>query len=558
MNKKIKIETGPLELSDETSQVFRILARANKIASTTELDELLEQMLELIIYVCGASAGTLYLLDQETQELVFKVVQGDDEAQSLVGQRFSIDMGISGTTLREARPIIVEDLPSDPRWLGSLTETKTHLENAISFPLMLRGKAIGVVQVFNYSHNPLELVQLLGNRMASEIEKAVLLQASKKRGQRLETLVKIIREISSTLDRDQLLNDIIDSARELLHAEASSLFLVDEDTGEIILKIARDVHQTHLPEIRIPAGKGIIGTVIESGETILVKDTSKDQRHYDRVDQTSGLDTRSILAVPLQTPTVILGSERGITQSKIIGGIEAINKIEGTFNQEDIQLLKTLADQAATVIHLARLYADANELFIDTIQAITQAIDAKDPYTHGHSQRVSEFSVILAKEMDLPPESVHHIRVGSLLHDVGKIGIPDLILTKPGRLNSDEYRKMKEHPTIGAKIMGEVRMLQDEIPALAEHHERVDGNGYPLGLSDEQISLGGKIVAVADVFDALTSNRPYREALSAEEALDILISNRGTHLDGKCVDMFIQAYLQGKIKTQKEREQLSN
>ncbi len=298
--------------------------------------------------------------------------------------------------------------------------------------------------------------------------------------------------------------------------------------------------------------------MIETGETVLVTDTKTDDRHYDGVDQTTGTETRSILAVPLRTPTIILGQERGTTESQIIGGLEAINKLEGTFNNEDIQLLTALADQAASVLLLARLYADANELFLDTIQAITAAIDAKDPYTRGHSQRVSEFSMVLAQELNLPPETVHHIRVGGLLHDVGKIGVPDAILTKPGRLTDHEFNKMKVHPTIGTIIMGQVRMLQAELPALAEHHERMDGNGYPSGLTDEQITLVGRIVAVADVFDALTSNRPYREALSAEEALEILNSNRGTHLDSRCVDAMLNAYLKGKIKTQREQDHLQN
>ena len=161
-------ETGPLDEAEGTTQLFRILARANRIASNTELDELLAEMLELIALVCGANGGTLYLLDRETNELVFKVVYGDKEAQKLVGQRFSIDKGISGTTIREARAIIVEDLQNDPRWFGSLVATSTTLKNTISFPLLVRSEAIGVVQVFNYTHTPLELAQLLGNRMASE------------------------------------------------------------------------------------------------------------------------------------------------------------------------------------------------------------------------------------------------------------------------------------------------------------------------------------------------------------------------------------------------------
>jgi len=170
---------------------------------------------------------------------------------------------------------------------------------------------------------------------------------------------------------------------------------------------------------------------------------------------------------------------------------------------------------------------------------------------------VSNFSRIMAQELALPAEIVHHIRVGGLLHDVGKIGVPDRILTKPDRLTDEEYAVMKNHTSIGANILKEVRMLKRELPALSEHHERMDGNGYPRGLADDEISLAGRIVAVADVFDALTSDRPYRKALEVEEALDILNSDRDTHLDSQIVDALISAYLAGKIKTQKEKDQLS-
>ncbi len=548
-------KTGPLGATIETSQLFRVLARANQIASSTELDELLSEMLDLIILICGANAGTLYLLDQATDELIFKVVKGDEASQKLLGRRINSQTGITGATVHQNTPVVVEDLAKDSRWyrpLGEVQEQKLH--NVISLPLLLRDKPIGVVQVFNFTHSPLQFVQLLGNRMASEIEKAMLLQASQQRGERLEALVSIIREISSTLDRDQILNMIIDYARELLDAEASSLFLLDEKTGDLILHISRDMHQTKLPLIRVPAGEGVIGHVVRTGEVVLVTDAAHDDRVFRGLNHASGVVTRSILAVPLRTPTVVLGQECGTTEECTIGGLEAINKREGTFNENDAQLLRTLADQAATVLHIAKLYADANELFWDTSKALVAAIDAKDPYTEGHSQRVSDFSVAIARELDLSNEMIHHIRIGSLLHDVGKIGVPDAILKKPGKLTSEEFDTMKKHPSIGANIMGNVRMLHTELHALAEHHERLDGGGYPNTLSGNEISLIGRIVAVADAFDAMASDRPYRQALDVKNVLDKLYAETGLHYDVRCVNALVQAYRKGRIRTQKERE----
>jgi HD-GYP domain-containing protein (c-di-GMP phosphodiesterase class II) len=532
--------------------LYYVLARANQIASNTELDDLLDQMLDLIILICGGNAGTLYLIDKATKELVFTVVKGDEASKKLAGRRLPTKTGIVGAAVQQITPLVVDDLSKDPRWFHP-EGSPTDLKNTIAVPLLLRGDAIGVVQVFNFTHKPLQMIQLLGNRMASEIEKAILLQASERRGERLEALVSIIGEISSTLDRDLILNLIIENARRLLHAENSSLYLLDETSGDLVLHIARDMHHTQLPPVRIPAGKGLIGHVVQTGESVLVLDAQADPRHFSGIDNISGIQTRSVLAVPLMSQPVILGEEAGTAQARIIGGLETVNRVEGHFTQDDTQLLRALANQAATVLHIANLYADANTLFLDTIKALVAAVDAKDPYTEGHSQRVSEFSVAIARQLGLSQEVIRQVRIGSLLHDVGKIGIQDSILLKPGPLTTEEYRVMKRHPSIGAAIMGKVRMLEEELPALDQHHERIDGKGYPLGLEGDQISLIGRIVAVADVFDAITSDRPYRQAVSSQEAIYMLRENTKGHLDPACVQGLVEAYRQGKIRTQKDR-----
>jgi putative nucleotidyltransferase with HDIG domain len=546
-----KKTTGPLEMSDEASLLYHILSRANELASNTELDDLLDQMLDLIISVCEGNAGTLYLLDAEHDELEIKVVKGPGSDQSLVGRRIKTDQGIVGATMLQAQPVVIEDLPNDPRW-QRLSGNSVELRNVVSIPLVLRGQPTGVVQVFNYTNPRLPIVQLLGTRMASEIEKAMLLEASQKRGARLEALVDIIGIIGSTLDKDQVLRLIVRYGKELLNSEHASLFLIDESTDTIVMHISTNPDTDN--SIRVPRGKGIIGYVVDSGETVMVSDAKHDDRHYQAADHSTGITTSSLLAVPLVTRTVQLGDEMGVVQERIIGGLEALNKFGGPFNEEDARLLRTLASQAATVLQIAKLYGDANELFLDTIQAMVASIDAKDPYTNGHSQRVSDFSTAIGRQMKLPPEELHELRIGALLHDIGKIGVPDTILTKPGRLTDEEKNKMNEHPTIGANIMRNVRMLNKELPALAEHHEHLDGTGYPNKLSGENISLFGRIVAVADVFDALTSERPYRSAMSVEEVFGMLQRDIGSHFDGTCVEGLIQAYLAGEVKTQGERE----
>ncbi len=536
---------------EDTARVFEILARANIIASTTESLELLREMLDLIIDVCSASTGTMYLLDKEHQELVFQLVRGEKSDEALIGHRIGSDQGIVGAAVQQKQAIVVDDLTHDPRWYGTVGTKTVTLRNTIAFPMLLRGEPIGAIQVFNFRQKPLQLMQMLGNRMSSEYEKAVLLQTSQEYSQRLETLVNLMMQISATLDRDQILNTIIDDAHSLLNAEGTSLFLLDDETNELVLYVSKGVNRIPVPDIRIPADTGVIGHVVKTGEVVRLGDARQDRRHYDGVDRISGVPTRTLLAVPLRTPDIVLGRERGISEARIIGGLEAINKIDGEFTEADAQLLRSLAEQAALILHLSNLYAEADELFLSTIRALVAAIDAKDPYTEGHSQRVSEYSVVIAQELKLPPETVHHVRIGALLHDVGKIGVSDTILTKPGRLTVEEYEEVKKHPLIGAKIIGQVNLLEAVIPALAQHHERMDGKGYPLGLDESNIALIARIVAVADVFDALTSDRPYRPAIDLEMSLDILRKSAGDHLDARCVDAFLNAYIRGKIIPQK-------
>jgi HD-GYP domain-containing protein (c-di-GMP phosphodiesterase class II) len=532
-----------------------LLERANQAASAPTLPGLLDETLSLLAGAAGAESGVLFLLDGGTNELVCQSTWGAMQVEDLDYRRLPTGQGLAGAAIRQHLPLLLADLSSDPAWHGGLDALSVAARrNVLSLPLLLQRGAVGAVQLFDCHSPDLNQLMLLSDRMATEVDKACRLEAARQHAARMRSMVDIFEQIGSTLDRDALLRMMIEYARQVIDAEACSLFLVDEETQENVLHLATNASAgLSLEQVRVPAGKGIIGHVVDTGTTLLVPDVSQDERHYRQVDQTSGFVTRAILAVPLRTRTVQLGEERGSISTRLIGGFEAVNKLEGTFDEQDASLLTTLANQAATVLQIADLYGEANALFLDVIQALAAAIDAKDPYTEGHSQRVSDYSVEIARQVGLPAETVHRVRIGSLLHDVGKIGIPDLILTKPGTLTETEYMLMKQHPTIGASIMGQVRKLHDELPALSEHHERIDGSGYPHGLQGERISLMGRIVAVADVFDAMTSDRPYRSGMPVGEVLDYMHQRVGMQFDGDCVNALKVLYQQGAVKTQKER-----
>ncbi len=548
-------------------RVIDTIRRANAIAATHELDALLDQMVDLFIEVVDAEAGTLYLYDAATDELIFKVVKGDPPSQRLIGQRFPAARGVAGAALRAREPIFIGDVESDVRWdrrIGELSALR--LRTMYCLPLALRDQPIGVVQVFNLpasavdEESELALLHDIAERMVSEIEKARLLAQATHRQRRLNALVDIISHLTTTLDRQELLTRIMNHARDLLEVEATSVWELDDRAEPPVLRlhVATGDRSDRLSQMTLGLGEGIIGQVVATGQRMLVDDVSKESRHYKRADERSGFVTRSILCVPLRAPGIELGQDRGEIGASIIGGAQALNKLNGgTFSQDDVELFETLAGQAATVLQVARLNEDTYKLFIGVIKVVAGAIDAKDPYTQGHSQRVSEFSVAIAEELGLTRNQINHVRIGGILHDVGKIGVPDAILKKSGGLSEQEFEEIKKHPERGYEIMRQEELrwlLREELPALLQHHERPDGRGYPHHLTEQQITQIGKIVHVADVFDALTSDRPYHEGRTADVAFAILQKGAGVEFDHACVEALLRARAGGKVQTQRERE----
>ena len=183
----------------------------------------------------------------------------------------------------------------------------------------------------------------------------------------------------------------------------------------------------------------------------------------------------------------------------------------------------------------------------EVVDALAAAVDAKDSYTCGHSERVAEISLAIAKEMNLSDEEQYLIHIGAHLHDVGKIGIPDAVISKPGRLTNEEFALIREHPIIGYHIVSKVKILQTVSLIVRHHHERIDGGGYPDGLAGDAIPLGARIVAVADAFDAMTTNRTYKVSMSISEALQELVNCSGTQFDREVVEVFVKIIKKGNL-----------
>jgi len=239
-----------------------------------------------------------------------------------------------------------------------------------------------------------------------------------------------------------------------------------------------------------------------------------------------------------------------LRQDAVLGCFFGLDKCSGDFDSQDSKLLNSIANESAIYLENAMLFEDVHGLMMGLLHSLTSAVDAKDAYTCGHSERVAVLAKELSLRAGLSDAQAERVYMAGLLHDVGKIGVPESVLQKTGRLTPEEFEQMKKHPQIGARILRDIKQISDIIPGVMHHHERFDGQGYPTGLTGENIPVMGRIICLADCFDAMTSNRTYRKALPLEVALTEIQRCSGTQFDPLLTESFL------KIGADKFRELL--
>lgn len=354
--------------------------------------------------------------------------------------------------------------------------------------------------------------------------------------ERLALLSQLSQILNSTLDHQEVRRRAMEAATQLMKAEVGSLLLVDVEKQQLYFEVALGDKEETIKKITLNIGEGIAGWVAKNGKPLIVNAPEKDPRFFKGVDEKTDFKTQNVICVPV------------MVKEKVIGVLEAINKVkEEEFNEEDLSLLSSLADQVAIALDNARLYQQLEEMFFQTAESLADAIEKRDPYTGGHTQRVTAYSLATAKYLSLKPLEMKWLRIASVLHDVGKIGIEDQILRKPERLSPEEFNVIKGHAKMGAEIIEHIRQLREIVPGVKYHHEQINGRGYPDGLIGEAIPMIAKIVAVADTYDAMTTDRPYRKALGKGVAIEELRRCSGTQFDREVVEAFIEAFQKGEI-----------
>ena len=340
----------------------------------------------------------------------------------------------------------------------------------------------------------------------------------------LATLYEMSRALGSTLDLDVLLDSVLDSAMRIFNVDSGYVMLRDKTSGRLDLRAWRGMAGALPDEGAIRSSMS--DWVVRQGRPLIFNPPAEagGEQHVDSV--TGAL---AALCVPL------------VSSEGVIGAIAVGSRDRSfRFSSDDVRLLSTIANHVTIAIGNIELFSSLQEAYLATVRSLAAAVDAKDPYTHGHSDRVADYASAIAAKLDLSGEQRIALEMAAYLHDIGKIGIRESILLKPGKLTDEEMGQMRHHPLIGANILKPVAFPWPIAPVVRHHHERFDGDGYPAGLKGEEIPLLARILTVADAFEAMTSDRPYRPGRTEEEAIEELHACEGAHFDPRIVAAFVE------------------
>ena len=450
--------------------------------------------------------------------------------------------GPTGRAIREGKLQVVEDILTDPRYGPWRSAAQAHgFRSSAAFPLLRGGHAFAALNLYSsepgfFGEERLSLFQALANLAAGALEKARILAILERRLREIQALRHIDLAITGSLDPRITLRVLLDEVTQQLHVDAAAVFLLDPGGTTLRCAGARGFrNQEAIERLELGVSTSLAGRAVMERRVVVVADIPRAA-----LPPSPGRDLlfaegfASVYAAPM------------IAKGRVLGVLETFHREPRKENSDWLALLEALAGQAAIAVDNARLFSDLEQAnlelrlaYDDTIAAMARALEFRDLETEGHSQRVTELTLKLARRMGMSEEELVHVRRGALLHDIGKLAIPDSILLKPGKLTEEEWAIMRKHPEYAYQMLYPIAYLRPALDIPYCHHERWDGKGYPRGLKGEEIPLSARVFAVVDAWDAMRSDRPYRRALPVEEALAEIQEGAGTQFDPKVVEAFL-------------------
>ncbi len=369
--------------------------------------------------------------------------------------------------------------------------------------------------------------EMLTDRLAHELKIDSLASEIVNSYQELNLFYEIGDSLSSVLDIETICHVVLEQAVDIIDPKRAFMMLIDAEKDDLVVAESMNVDE-HLKGLRIQIEGSIYESVIKDRKPLVIEDADKYPDLKSKIDSGDITYALPLICVPVSA------------KNEVFGVISMSEKLSGEpFTSVDTKLLYAMASQAGMSLGNAHLYEDLRAVFLDVVEAMAAAIEAKDPYMHGHCRRVAEYSVAIGEEMGLPGKEMNDLRLAGILHDIGKIGISESILRKSEGLNEEQLAQIKSHPVKGAEIIEHIEQMLHIALWIKHHHERYDGKGYPDGLSGEDIPLHSRILAVANTYDAITLNRDHHGSHPYDAAVTVLQIGSGSRFDSEVTDVFL-------------------
>jgi GAF domain-containing protein len=519
-----KLDTA-LDALGEVSQALTTVTQGSRVLE--------RKTLETAVRVTGATAG---LLTRSTPDGSQSVLMSLGFPAEVDGLEFQNGQGVVGAVMLGGRTIAVPDISASPDLRSPPDVTAYGLQAAICVPMLEDGRMWGTLSVFDvkkreWTTDDQRVLATLGNQGVVAVRNAELYDDNQRSIWELRNLQEALQAATSTLDLNQVLQQVLAGAANASSAQIGCLAL--DESGRLILKGRFGTDSSTAEKLALGLGGDICRTVMASGKP-----------HMDEIDAESPTDSplnpRAVLCVPI----TLRGKPNGVL---FLANYQAGH----AFTPDHRNLVTELAAQAAVWIDNARLFKDREDVIFQSLVALANTSDARDRYTAGHSQRVTQYALMIARRMKYAPKDQGawvRLERGVRIHDIGKIGVPDAILQKTGKLTDEEFAKMKEHTTVGYNILSALKMLTDELVIVRSHHERYDGKGYPDRKKGDELPIFAWIASAADAIDAMTSDRPYRRGMSLDVAIEQVREGAGTHFHPDVAEALLDSARDGTFK----------
>ena len=512
---------------------------SSNVASVLDLNLITNMILEETTSTMHINKAAFLIKREESEDFFLTAQKGMASGESIrLGNSHPIVKWFSNHAL----PLTRYDLDISPQFKALWEQEREELdriEAELFIPLKVKGELVGIFALGSkrseeiFSHDDQLTLATLSNQVAVTIENARLYTSEQRRREELSSLYEMARRLVVSDDVRIVLNNIVHDAVQNVHVTYARILTVEKG-GEFLCREAYPIrplgHEMEVGKIEPKTTNAYYQKAINLGKAFVLDWDDPAFNQTDHHDLFLDL-AKSICLSPL-----LVGNEPvGLL---VLG--ETRSKTREPFDADKLKLVNAISDQAASALRRATLHEQLEESFMQTVLALARAIDVRDTYTQDHSQRMASISDVLCRDLDIDEDQIQAIHSAAILHDIGKIGVPDEILGKPGPLTSQEWDLMKRHPEIGAAIVAPVNQLIRAAPIIIAHHEKFDGSGYPYGLIGDQIPIGARVLAVVDAYIAITDKRVYRKARSHEEAISELVKNSGSQFDPMVVDAFIK------------------